>query len=251
MSATITLEKYLSKNKTFVIPEYQRGYVWGKARKKGEKDSVSYILDDLIQKFNLDRERDVFLQGVTVSEGEDEIVIIDGQQRTTFLRFLLKKLEYTGKFDIRYEVRNESNKFLAEHIDLSGVVEDENDLFQDVYFFKKTIRLIREKVSTIVDVTDFLDFLLTKIKFLYIDIPKSEAMTVFAMMNGNRAQMLPEEVIKAELLRLVSLGDTIDGPHDAEWLSREWEYKIVRGRYAREWDKWLQWWNRQNHSGIY
>lgn len=251
MSATITLGEYLAKNKTFVIPEYQRGYVWGKSRKKGEKDSVSYILDDLIRKFNLDRERDVFLQGVTVSEGEHEIVIIDGQQRTTFLCFLLKKLEYTGKFDIRYEVRKESNKFLAEPIDLSGVVEDENDLFQDIYFFKKTIRLIREKLSTIVDVTGFLDFLLTKIKFLYIDIPKSEAMKVFAMMNGNRAQMLPEEVIKAELLRLVSLGDIFDGPHDAEWLSREWEYKIVRGRYAREWDKWLQWWNRDDVRKLY
>lgn len=251
MSATITLGKYLSKNKTFVIPEYQRGYVWGKARKKGEKDSVSYILDDLIQKFNLDRKRDVFLQGVTVSEDEHEIVIIDGQQRTTFLRFLLKKLEYTGKFDIRYEVREESNKFLDEQIDMSGVKEDEDDMFQDIYFFKKTIRLIREKVSTIVDATAFLDFLLTKIKFLYIDIPKSEAMKVFSMMNGNRARMLPEEVIKAELLRLVSLGNAIDGRHDEEWLSNEWECSTIRGRYAREWDKWMQWWNRGDVRKLY
>jgi hypothetical protein len=48
MSATITLKEYLSKKKTFVVPEYQRGYVWGKARKIGEKDSVTYILDDII-----------------------------------------------------------------------------------------------------------------------------------------------------------------------------------------------------------
>lgn len=251
MSATITLREYLSKSKTFVIPEYQRGYVWGKSRKNGEKDSVSYILDDLIQKFNLDRKRDVFLQGVTVCEEEHEIVIIDGQQRTTFLRFLLKQLEYPRKFDIRYEVREESNKFLGGHIDLSNVKEDENDKFQDIYFFKKTIRLIREKISLVADITDFLDFLLSRIKFLYIDIPKLEAMKVFAMMNGNRAQMLPEEVIKAELLRLVSIGDATDGPHDDEWFSREWEYRIVRGRYAREWDKWLQWWNRDDVRKLY
>ena len=26
----ISFREYLEKNKTFVIPEYQRGYVWGK-----------------------------------------------------------------------------------------------------------------------------------------------------------------------------------------------------------------------------
>lgn len=32
MNATITLREYLEKKKTFVIPYYQRGYVWGKSR---------------------------------------------------------------------------------------------------------------------------------------------------------------------------------------------------------------------------
>ena len=29
MKTTITLQEYLSKGKTFVIPNYQRGYIWG------------------------------------------------------------------------------------------------------------------------------------------------------------------------------------------------------------------------------
>jgi hypothetical protein len=252
MSATITLKEYLSKKKTFVVPEYQRGYVWGKARKIGEKDSVTYILDDIINKFDSDRERDIFLQGVTVCEKDREIVLIDGQQRTTFLRFFLKELGYAGKFDIRYAVRNESDKFLNESIDFSGATEDQHDEYQDIFFFKKTLRLIREKLTAVNDKAALLDFLLSKVKFLYINIPdESEAMKVFTMMNGSRAQMTPEEVIKAELLRLVSLGDVNDGPHDEEWLSREWECNAVRGRYAREWDKWLQWWNRDDVRKLY
>lgn len=254
MNATITLKEYLDKKKTFVIPKYQRGYVWGKVREKGDKDSVSYILDDLIEKFNGDRERDIFLQGVTVCEQTDRIVLIDGQQRTTFFHFLLKLLGYEGKFDLHYDVRTESNNFLTEQIDYSVVQEDGQEEFQDIYFFKKTIRLIRDKIEMLEDKTAFLSFLLRKVKFLYIVISssdESEARNVFAMMNGNRAKMLPEEVIKAELLRLVSLGDETDGRHDEEWFSREWECNTVRGRYAREWDKWLQWWNRGDVRKLY
>ena len=35
MNATITLREYLEKKKCFIIPDYQRGYVWGK-NKPGE-----------------------------------------------------------------------------------------------------------------------------------------------------------------------------------------------------------------------
>lgn len=254
MNATITLKEYLGKNMTFVIPKYQRGYVWGKLRTKGDTDSVSYILDDLIQKFNADSGREVFLQGVTVSEQKDGILLIDGQQRTTFFYFLLKSLGYAGKYDLHYDVRPESNAFLNEQIDFSTVHEDEQEQYQDIYFFKKTIRLIREKLVAVENRPAFLDFLLWKVKFLYIVIPssdESEAMNVFAMMNGNRADMLPEEVIKAELLRLVSLGDDTAAQHDEGWLSREWECNMIRGRYAREWDKWLQWWNRDDVRKLY
>ena len=28
----ISLQDYINKGKTFVVPDYQRGYVWGKSR---------------------------------------------------------------------------------------------------------------------------------------------------------------------------------------------------------------------------
>lgn len=36
MDTTITLQEFLDKGKTFVIPAYQRSYVWGKNH-EGEK----------------------------------------------------------------------------------------------------------------------------------------------------------------------------------------------------------------------
>jgi uncharacterized protein with ParB-like and HNH nuclease domain len=37
MNATITLREYIGKNKIFVVPNYQRGYVWGKNPKESGK----------------------------------------------------------------------------------------------------------------------------------------------------------------------------------------------------------------------
>lgn len=234
-SSIITLQQLLNKNKTFVIPEYQRGYVWGKKRFEGETDSVTYILDDILKHFSSDSE--MFLQGITITEKEKEIILIDGQQRTTFLFLLLKKvLEYEGNFTIRYEVRKESDNYL------NNRPNEDND-FQDIYFFNKTLEIIKNKISD-VDQAKLREFLLTKIKFLYIDIPENQAISVFTMMNGNRAKMKQEELIKAELLRISSL-NTNDTNSSEEFYAKEWEDNELRSRFAREWDRWLRWWNQE------
>ena len=145
MNATITLKEYLDKKKTFVIPDYQRGYVWGKKR-EGEKNSVENLLDDLIVRF--EGNTDVFLQGFTVTENRNEIIIIDGQQRTTCLYLLLKWLGYDGEFNIQYRIRQESNNFLKA-LKFDDIGEDKNEFYQDFYFFKKTLRIISSKLENI------------------------------------------------------------------------------------------------------
>ena len=75
MNVTITLQDYLAKNKAFYIPNYQRGYVWGKRNLKG-KDSVSYMMESLLNGYRNDT--DIFIQGVTVSENNTQIILING-----------------------------------------------------------------------------------------------------------------------------------------------------------------------------
>lgn len=237
MNAIITLKEYLDKQKTFVIPDYQRGYVWGKKR-VGEKDSVSNLLEDLTARFA--RQTDVFLQGVTVTETEREIILIDGQQRTTCLFLLLSWLGFPrGRFRIKYDIRNKSDEYLK-NLDLNHIEEEATEPYQDIFFFKKTLRIINDKLHDI-DKAEFREFLLEHIRFLYINIPKEQAMNIFSLMNGSKARMLPEEVIKAEILRLASLN--VDNRED---VAQEWEQNMLRSRYAREWDKWLHWWNRED-----
>jgi hypothetical protein len=74
------------------------------------------------------------------------------------------------------------------------------------------------------------------------------------MMNGSKATMLQEELVKAEMLRKISLPDMVDKQVSTsldenlndlkEIIAKDWETNALRSRYAREWDKWLYWWNR-------
>lgn len=242
MNATITLREYLEKGKTFFVPNYQRGYVWGKKRPKDDRDSVSYMLDSLLDSFRNNTE--VFIQGVTVSETEERIVLIDGQQRTTFFYLLLNSLGYKEPFRLEYAIRKQSNDFLSK-IKEQNIEENKDEEFQDIYFFKKTLRIVRDRLTPDIDREAFLKHALDRVKFLYIDIPEEKATTVFTMMNGNKAEMQEEELIKAELLRLASLNDSsFTRKEDKEKYAIEWDNNMLRSRYAREWDKWLQWWNR-------
>ncbi len=240
MNATITLREYLEKRKTFVIPSYQRGYVWGKKR-PGENDSVTYFMNDLKIRFNNDM--DMFLQGFTVTESETKIEIIDGQQRTTCLYLLLKWLGYNGIFNLDYAIRTVSGNYLK-NIDVNNNAEAD-EKYQDIYFFKKTLRIISEILKEI-DKAALLEFMLDHIKFLYINIDVNQAVSVFTMMNGSKAKMREEELIKAEMLRLASKSASSE-----EDYAQEWENNLIRSRYAREWDKWLQWWNRDKVKLLY
>ena len=248
-SNTITLIEYLNKidsgNGSFIIPSYQRGYVWGQERVGQRVNSVVNILESLSDGFNNDKE--IFLQGITVCEDGNNITLVDGQQRTTFFYLLLKYLNYDGHFSIRYAVREQSDTFLKVlsvvdvlNTDYSNLKEEE---FQDIYFFKKSLFIIDNHLKK-TDKADFLRYVLCKVRFLYIPIPEEKATIIFSMMNGNKAQMLNEELIKSELLRSASLSTE-------QSLISEAENTAIRSRLAREWDSWLYWWNTKEHQDYF
>ena len=247
-SSIKTLREFLQKEKTFVIPDYQRGYIWGKSR-GSDKNSVEYLLESIEN--SIKSGRDLFLQGITVTESESEITLIDGQQRTTFFYLLLSVLQFKDiDFNIRYPIRTDSQDFLnglknRREAELDGIAEDIDENFQDIYYFKKTISLIYKNRSKL-----DLDYILDNIKFLYINIPKDKAKLVFTMMNGNKANMKTEEIIKAEMLRLVSLDPSKSDKKKISEAER-WEQNLLRSKYAREWDKWLYWWNREEVIEFY
>lgn len=256
-----TIKEFLyQEGKTFVIPNYQRGYKW--AVKEDQLSSIEKLCDDL-QKAG--KQQQYFLQGVTVVEDNNDIILIDGQQRTTSLYFLLWCLgkENIEKINLKYKIRKDSADFInqlkKDDKTFEEITKENNEDNQDVYYFKEALKQVNEQLKKIIaedtQKKDFLNFLLNKVTILYIIIDKEKATKTFTMMNGQKATMLQEELVKAEMLRRVSIPEKIqkevstsvdDNLNDIkEIVTMEWETNALRSRYAREWDKWLYWWNRK------
>lgn len=241
--SVITLEEYIAKKK-FVIPYYQRGYIWGKKRiNEKEDDSVTFLTKSIREGYN--KGKKLFLQGVTITKPNERgwVKIIDGQQRTTYFYLLLLYLKSKKLFELDYEVRKKTDSFIKE----LGKVSSREDLLklccfssddsQDQHFIKKTINTIDQLLNELLEKENsdiFLEYIKKNVKFLLVTLPEDKALDVFTMMNGRRAVMSQEELIKAELLRLMSLDS----------VAEEWKQNWERSRFAREWDRWESWWNR-------
>lgn len=236
----ITLGEYIKKN--LVIPAYQRGYVWSKK----DKDHVTKLLDDLVTAF--DNNQTKFMQAVTVYEEDNKVNIVDGQQRTITFYLLLAYLNNGNNTDFKeltYRIRKESNDFLQK--DIKNFFEEhqytkepsENEDYKDLYFFKRSLYIFNQnnKLKDDVFKNEFKEFILNNVSFLYIPIVKGHVKTTFTMTNGNKAQMRSDELIKAELLRLISTDES--------------NVVVNRARVAKEWERWIQWWNRNDVKSIF
>lgn len=247
--STITLREFIAKSspsRPFEIPDYQRGYVWGKKSFLYEDDSVTNLTKSLLRGFNDGKDQnDIFLQGITVTDEDKNpsILLIDGQQRTTYFTLMLKYLHSTETVPLIYSVRKESNKFFKElneeRLKQYCKYMPEDDDYQDRFYFRKTLWILDQHLQK-TDKRKFADYILDHVKFIYIVIPENKAADIFTMMNGQKKPMRQEELIKAELLRNSSLSRL---PNGETSIITDDENLSIRHRLAREWDRWLYWWN--------
>ncbi len=221
---------------------------------------MEHLVEGLISAYKNRNGQQFFLQGVTVVEDGDQVILIDGQQRTTTLYLLLYCLgrENISRIELEYSIRKQSQSFLnnlkKEGFDYQ--MEDSNNLNQDIYYFKEAISQIKALLSEDIIQKEFTNFLLNNICMLYIVVDRDKAVRTFTMMNGQKAKMHDEELVKAEMLHLVSLSDKLTNLPDIKTLedtffvlkeitATEWENNALRSKYAREWDKWLYWWSKK------
>ena len=172
----------------------------------------------------------------------------------TFFYLLLKTLGDSA-FSIRYTSsrgctdggNNTPQQWLDNYSAASDVSkENSDDEYQDVYYFKKTVRLIKENALYAADAKTVCDYVREHVVFLLIPINEQIAVSTFSMMNGNKAIMEGHELIKADLLRRASLGT---GGYTGN--ASEWDNISLRSRYAHEWDRWLHWWNQKEVQLMY
>lgn len=226
--AEYPLGKVFSDDFEYHIPQYQRPYAW-------TTEETGVLFSDLRDFFMEEDEENYFL-GSTVlikQDGERRAEVIDGQQRLTTLTILLatiaSKLSGVQRDNCVIRIKSQGDIFMH--------IEEQPRLFlrqRDQPFFSKYIqgididgllaldptqmedeaqRNIQENCRTLnkaIDeefgddlqkLVDFTSFLLTRCYMVAVSTPsQSSAYRVFAVMNSRGLDLLPMDIIKANVI---------------------------------------------------
>src|SRR5690606_2402629 len=128
------------------IPEYQRGYKWS-VKENDKESSLEYFVKSLKTAFE-NTLNEYFIEAVTVVEKEGEIIIVDGQQRTTslFLLFSVLNDKHFVQNKLKYAVREDSHNWLNNKVSDEQIVIDDEDI-QDIFYFDLAIKQINELID--------------------------------------------------------------------------------------------------------
>jgi len=222
------LGSIFSKEFTFFIPSYQRPYAW-------EREQTQELIEDLYSFYCSEDNDSYFLGSIVLIKREDapDAHVIDGQQRLTTLTILLAVLasklsgddraEYKdfiierGKKALKIEphprltIREIDNDFfqkyihqinideLIELIPASLKTEAQQNLRNNAEviknFIESTIGSDEEKIM------DFGQFLATRCFLVAVSTPSQDsAFRVFSVLNSRGLDLLPTDIIKAELI---------------------------------------------------
>lgn len=225
--------------KNYYIPNYQRGYRWG-------KDEVTKLLDDIWDFANHRKSQFYCLQPLIIlpqepSDAEETVryEVLDGQQRLTTLNLIVHyiKEHFPGnekypEMHLHYQTRPESSKaFSSIRIDEDGRVQMEVGLKPSIDFWhiKHAYGYIhnwfteKEEDERFNDNT-FQEVFLDQVKVIWYEIDRGEdPIEVFERNNTGKIPLADAELIKAFILK----GDKRS---DRNHLRRQLEI-------AREWDE--------------
>lgn len=225
--------------KNYYIPNYQRGYRWG-------KDEVTKLLDDIWDFANHRKSQFYCLQPLIIlpqepSDAEETVryEVLDGQQRLTTLNLIVHyiKEHFPGnekypEMYLHYQTRPESSKaFSSICIGEDGRVRMEDGLKPSIDFWhiKHAYGHIhswfseKEEDDRFNDNT-FQEVFLDKVKVIWYEIDRGEdPIKVFERNNIGKIPLADVELIKAFILKG-------DNGSDRNHLHRQLEI-------AREWDE--------------
>lgn len=227
--------------KQFFIPSYQRGYRW-------TKEQAIQLLEDL-DEFNgrLHYASEFYcLQPVVVrARGNDEWEVIDGQQRLTTLKIILKCLKSfipsleLPSYSICYETRETSADFL-EHIDTKTEEQAQGNI--DYYHMYQVYQAVKEWLKANPGSLYCLLQLLAEeseqrinARIIWYEVSQeTDAIDVFSRLNIGKIPLTESELIKALFLRRGNFSDEAAST-DQIILATEWDNIERRLRRADFW----------------
>ena len=203
-------------DRRFIIPPYQRPYVWG-------DEQINKLLSD----FHNGRNKDYYYIGsVLISEQKENsktiYKVIDGQQRFTTLwliaasfkilnsqkeesdiiKFLKINDELRIDFAIRKQIKSYMLSLLDRRIGEKNQYSDE-DIEKDEYLtnIAKAVTTIIGKLNTFEDLNTLGNFIYSKVRFVVNTVPENTDLNkLFATINNSGIQLEQSDILKSLLL---------------------------------------------------
>ena len=219
----LTLETVGARKMGFVIPSYQRPYVW-------RDEDVIKLFDDIREAY-VAKEGQYFIGSVLSAiheKGESRLYeLIDGQQRTTTLMLLslafraagvktpLAEVSTLGESPrLTFEIRDAVGNLLGSYAGLERMTRPgpeaiENDPY--LTHLDANLRVLKQQVEKLPEDDSFsregfADYIFTKVSWVNNIVPQSMDLNrLFASMNTAGIQLEPVDLLKAKLFRKITI----------------------------------------------
>lgn len=226
--AEYPLSKIFSSDFEYRIPQYQRPYAW-------TEEEAGILFDDLYEFFTDEEEDNYFLGSMVLikQEGAPASEVIDGQQRLTTLTILLAVIADALTGDMREDckgylsekgnviqglkprprllLRETDQAFFEEYIQSLHITEllalDPGQLGSESQLrIWENCKILRERVAAAFDGSEerlaaFAGFLVTRCYLVVVSTPNQpSAYRVFSVMNSRGLDLLPTDIIKADII---------------------------------------------------
>ena len=253
------LKKIFSEEFWFIVPQYQRPYVW-------QEENIQELIDDLYYAFENKQNSEYFLGALVLKRTTEkefrEYEILDGQQRLTTLcmmmaviRDLIKKPQYKytlsqmiyqeenellkvpSRNRIKYNTRDKVKDFVKDYIIANGstrkrdLVNYHEDTNISVSNMAKAISTMHTIVENKENLEAFAVFLLNNVLFIYVSTDNTEdAFRLFTILNDRGIPLS-----NADILKSINIGEI--GEEDLDEYSKHWEY--LEEKYHKGFDRFL------------
>ena len=253
------LKKIFSEEFWFIVPEYQRPYVW-------QEENIQELIDDLYYAFENKQNSEYFLGALVLKRTREkefkEYEILDGQQRLTtlcmmmaVLRDLMKKPQYKWTLSqmiyqeenellkvpsrnrIKYNTRDKVKDFVKNYIIANGstkkkdLINYHEDTNISVSNMAKAISSMHNIFESKENLEAFAVFLLNNVLFIYVSTDNTEdAFRLFTILN-DRGRPLSN----ADILKSINIGEVPE--EDLDEYSKNWEY--LEEKYHKGFDRFL------------
>lgn len=259
----VVFKKVFSEEFWFVIPEYQRSYVW-------QEENVSELVEDLLYAFAEKPHSDYFLGSLVLKRTTDssypEYEVLDGQQRlTTFFMMMAvlrdivshpntrdtiqrkiyqeeNRLEnIPARMRITYKIRDKVEDFIKEFIvqqdgttkeeQLKSYLDRDNVSLSNM---AKAINLLRATFlhqQSELDLEEFIRFIFNKAMFIYVSTDNMEdAFRLFTILNDRGIPLTNADILKSQ-----NIG-ALESEKDVQKYAKIWEEiegNIYKKQYCR------------------